>query len=65
MRNPDGTFTLVFGYMSRNYEEEPGVPVGAENFFEPGPADRGQPDRRPQPGDDRRRRYASIERGNQ
>jgi len=42
-RNPDGTFTLWFGYLNRNYVEEPSVPVGPDNFFEPGPADRGQP----------------------
>ena len=41
--NDDGTFTMWFGYMNRNYEEEPHVPVGPENFFSPGPADRGQP----------------------
>ena len=43
--NPDGTFTLVFGYLNRNYEEMPEVPVGPNNRFEPGPADRGQPTR--------------------
>ena len=42
-RNPDGTFTMVFGYLNRNYEEEPHVPVGPTNFFTPGDADRGQP----------------------
>ena len=44
-RNADGTFNMVFGYMNRNYEEMPHVPVGESNFFEPGPADRGQPSR--------------------
>ena len=44
-RNPDGTFNMVFGYMNRNYQEMPEAPVGADNFFEPGPADRGQPTR--------------------
>ena len=44
-RNPDGTFNMVFGYMNRNYREMPHVPVGPDNFFEPGPADRGQPTR--------------------
>ena len=44
-RNPDGTFTMVFGYMNRNYQEMPDVPVGPDNRFEPGPADRGQPTR--------------------
>jgi hypothetical protein len=42
--NPDGTFTMHFGYFNRNYEEEVDVPFGpTTNFFEPGPADRGQP----------------------
>jgi hypothetical protein len=41
--NQDGTFSLFFGYLNRNYEEEPVIPVGANNSFQPGPADRGQP----------------------
>ena len=41
--NPDGTFTLSFGYFNRNHEERLDIPVGADNRFEPGPADRGQP----------------------
>jgi hypothetical protein len=42
MANLDGTFTLYFGYMNRNYEEELDIPVGADNNIEPG-GDRGQP----------------------
>ena len=42
-RNANGTFTLYFGYMNRNLVEEPNVAVGADNGFEPGPPDRGQP----------------------
>jgi len=42
-RNADGTFSMVFGYMNRNYEEELDVPVGADNHFEPLDADQGQP----------------------
>ena len=42
-RNDDGSFTMVFGYLNRNYEEQPVIPVGPNNRFEPGPADRGQP----------------------
>jgi hypothetical protein len=42
-QNEDGSFNFLFGYMNRNWEEELDVPVGAENGFEPGPADRGQP----------------------
>src|SRR5688572_33217194 len=39
----DGTKYFLFGYMNRNWEEEPDVPVGPENGFSPGPADQGQP----------------------
>ena len=42
-KNADGTFSMLFGYMNRNYEETPHVPVGQNNFFSPGPEDRGQP----------------------
>ena len=42
-RNADGSFTMVFGYMNRNYEEILDIPVGADNRFEQGDADRGQP----------------------
>ena len=42
-RNDDGSYNMWFGYMNRNFEEIVDVPVGAENRFEPGPADRGQP----------------------
>jgi hypothetical protein len=46
-RNPDGSFTMVFGYMNRNYDEELDIPVGPDNNLEPagsgaGP-DQGQP----------------------
>jgi hypothetical protein len=41
--NPDGTFNMWFGYMNRNFEEQLDIPVGADNRFEPGSADRGQP----------------------
>lgn len=41
--NPDGTYSLVFGYFNRNYQEHLNLPIGADNRFEPGPADRGQP----------------------
>jgi hypothetical protein len=40
--NPDGTFSLYFGYLNRNYEEELDIPVGPNNTIEPG-GDRGQP----------------------
>jgi hypothetical protein len=42
-QNSDGTYSFLFGYLNRNYEEEPFIAVGASNTFEPGPADRGQP----------------------
>src|SRR5579864_8568359 len=45
-RNPDGTFSMVFGYLNRNYEEELDIPVGPANTVAVGTdarADRGQP----------------------
>ncbi len=42
-KNADGTYSLSFGYMNRNYKETPDVPVGPNNRFSPGPEDRGQP----------------------
>ncbi len=42
-KNPDGSFNLMFGYLNRNYQERPHVPVGPNNRFSPGAADRGQP----------------------
>jgi len=42
-RNTDGSFNLLFGYLNRNYQEHPSVPVGPNNFFAPREADRGQP----------------------
>src|SRR5262249_34655912 len=40
--NADGTFSMVFGYLNRNYDEELDVPIGPNNTIEPG-GDRGQP----------------------
>ncbi len=42
-KNDDGSFSLVFGYMNRNWLEELDVPVGPDNTISPGPADQGQP----------------------
>ena len=42
-RTRTASFNFVFGYLNRNYEEEPEIPVGPNNCFSPGPADRGQP----------------------
>ena len=41
--NQDGTFSFIFGYFNENWEEEPDISVGENNFFTPGDADRGQP----------------------
>ena len=43
IRNPDGTFDMVFGYFNRNYREELAIPAGPANTVEPGGPDRGQP----------------------
>jgi hypothetical protein len=43
IRNPDGSFDLVFGYFNRNWQEEIAIPPGADNIVEPGGPDRGQP----------------------
>src|SRR6187402_2309922 len=42
-KNDDGSFNMIFGYMNRNWEEEPDVPIGPDNNISPGPADQGQP----------------------
>ena len=42
-RNPDGSFTMHFGYFSRNFVEEIHVPVGSDNRFERDEIDAGQP----------------------
>lgn len=41
--NDDGTVTLWFGYLNRNYEEVLDIPVGPDNTFGKPKADRGQP----------------------
>jgi hypothetical protein len=41
--DPDGAKYFIFGYENKNWEEEMDIPVGAENSFQPGPVDRGQP----------------------
>ena len=43
MENPDGSFTLYFGYMNTNWQQEFDIAIGPENGFSPGAADRGQP----------------------
>jgi hypothetical protein len=41
--NPDGSRSMYFGYINRNYVETPAVPVGPDNKIEPGAPDQGQP----------------------
>src|SRR5262245_52764141 len=43
IRNPDGTFDLVFGYFNRNWKEELTIPAGSDNKVEPAGPDAGQP----------------------
>ena len=43
--NPDGTFSMVFGFFNRNCQETLHLPVGPDNSIEPGGPDRGQPTR--------------------
>jgi hypothetical protein len=42
-QNPDGSYTLVFGYFNRNWEEEIDLPIGPDNSIQPGAIDQGQP----------------------
>lgn len=43
MPNADGSFTLVFGYMNSNWQQEFDIPIGPMNAIEPGGPDQGQP----------------------
>jgi hypothetical protein len=43
MKNPDGSYSLWFGYLNRNYEEAPDIPIGPNNGFGAGGEDLGQP----------------------
>jgi hypothetical protein len=42
-RNPDGSFSLLFGYFNRNLKQELDIPPGPGNRMEPGGPDLGQP----------------------
>jgi len=42
-KNPDGSFSLLFGYFNRNLKEELDIPVGLNNRFDRGGTDHGQP----------------------
>src|SRR5580700_11686387 len=41
--NEDGSFTMFFGYMNSNWQQEFDIPVGPDNGIEPGGPDQGQP----------------------
>jgi len=41
-QNPDGTYSFIFGYLNRNYEEQVDVPIGPDNNVDVG-GDAGQP----------------------
>lgn len=43
MQNDDGSYTLYFGYLNTNWQQEFDIPVGPDNRFEPGTPDLGQP----------------------
>jgi hypothetical protein len=43
MQNADGSYTLYFGYMNTNWQQEFNIPIGPDNHFEPGNPDQGQP----------------------
>ncbi len=42
-RNKDGSRSMWFGYMNRNWEETPDIPAGASNGFGAASEDLGQP----------------------
>jgi hypothetical protein len=42
-RAADGSINFHFGYMNRNWVEQPTIPIGPNNDIEPGGPDRGQP----------------------
>jgi len=42
-QNPDGTSSMIFGYLNRNYEEHVDIPIGPNNSVDLGGDDRGQP----------------------
>src|SRR5690242_11023346 len=44
-KNADGTFSISFGYYSRNAAEIVDVPIGPNNNISPGDANQGQPSR--------------------
>ena len=42
-QNPDGTYSLLMGYLNRNSKQVLEIPVGPNNRIEPGGPDQGQP----------------------
>jgi hypothetical protein len=42
-RNPDGSYSISFGYFNRNSKEVVEVPIGADNNISPGAGNQGQP----------------------
>ncbi|MEP6493362.1 MAG: hypothetical protein ABJF01_11835 [bacterium] len=42
-KNPDGTYSISFGYYNRNSEEALEIPIGPDNHIEPGNENQGQP----------------------
>ena len=42
-KNPDGTYSIAFGYFNRNGGEMVDVPIGPNNNVSPGDANQGQP----------------------
>lgn len=62
-QNPDGGYTLCFGYYSMNSDEDVTIPLGPDNFVEPAEYDGLQPDyfeRIPEPPFAYRRRYCAF-----
>jgi hypothetical protein len=43
MPNDDGSFTMYFGYMNTNWQQELDVSIGPANTIDPGGPDQGQP----------------------
>jgi hypothetical protein len=41
--NPDGTYSISFGYFNRNTSEALEIAIGPDNSIEPGPQNQGQP----------------------
>jgi hypothetical protein len=41
--NPDGSHTLLVGYLTRNFQQAVDIPIGPNNRIEPGGPDLGQP----------------------